>query len=312
MRLSPIKGVLVAAAICVGGFYGTPEAALASDAAADAKTAGSGAADDLLKTYFAAMNKATGPKDIEPFMAKVVKEKMKPMPDEAELGPLFAAMIHETHPTEVKIESRKEEGDRVVYDLLPVSVPKACADMAKDKSFSMKGNAVLVKEDGLWKVYKDYWVAEAKNADGNMRMAFGTDPDKKDDDKRGFGKPSQGDGSGSGAPKADYSDTLRDYLMSKFKHDGTGRQIYISLKVGADGTVNDLVVGGEKAQKEAEDKVRAMFNSAQPLPALPSDMAAKPYAWMMFDWQDNGGICISGPYFEDHTPDWVLKKMSSK
>lgn len=199
MRLSPIKGVLLAAVICVGGFYGMPGAALALDAAADAKTAGSGSADDFLKTYFAAMTKATGPKDIEPFMAKVVKEKMKPVPDEAELGPLFAEMIHETHPREVRIESRKEEGDRVFYDLLPVSIPKACADMAKDKSFSMKGSAVLVKEDGLWKVYKDYWIAESKNADGNMRMAFGTDPDKKDTDKRDFDNPPPSGGTEGGA-----------------------------------------------------------------------------------------------------------------
>lgn len=309
MRLSPVRGALVAAAICVGGLSSGMGVAFAFDASAEAQTAGGGAPDEFLKTYYAAMTKATGPKDIEPFMAKVVKEKMKPMPEEAALGPFFAAMIHETHPAEVKIDSKKEDGGRVLYDLSPVSVPKACADMAKDKSFSMKGSAVLVKEDGLWKVYKDYWVAESKNSDGNMRMAFGTDPDKKDD-KTEAG--SSGDSPAVGAEKADYSDTLRDYLMSKFKHDGSGKQIYISLKVGADGTVSELNVGGEKSQKDAEDKVKALFASVQPLPALPADMASKPYAWMMFDWQDNGGICISGPYFQENTPDWIIKKMSSK
>jgi hypothetical protein len=301
----------MASVICVAGSLGMTEAAFAFDAVSEAKTAGGGAPDDFLKAYYCAMNKAAGPKDIEPFMATVVKEKMKPVPEEVDLGPLFAEMIHQTHPAEVKIDSKREEAGRVLYDLSPVSVPKACADMAKDKSFSMKGSAVLVKEDGLWKVYKDYWVAEAKNADGNMRMAFGTDPDKKSDVGPG-GNVSSDDSPGSPSEKADYSDRLRDYLMSKFKHDGSGKQIYIALKVSADGTVSDLNVGGEKPQKEAEEKVRALFASVQPLPALPAEMASKPYAWMMFDWQDNGGICISGPYFQENIPDWVSKKIGSK
>jgi hypothetical protein len=304
MRFSPAKGVLLAAAICVGGMAGMPNAALAQDAAAEAKTAGAGAPDAFLKAYFVAMSKAKGPKDVEPYVADEVKAKMGPAPDEAELGPLFAEMIHSTHPVEVKIESKKEEGDRVIYDLTPTKLPKAVEDMAKDATFSMTGNAILVKQNGLWKVYKDFWIAESKSKDGNMRMTFGTDPDKKDDDKASFG-------SGPGG-KPDYSDSLRDIFMEKFKQAGSAKAIYITMKIAADGTVTDVNVAGEKAQKAAEDQVRAFISQAQPLPAPPSDMAGKPYAWMILDWQEDGGKCINGPFFDEKTPNWVNEKMGQK
>lgn len=198
MRLRAVKGILLATFISVGGSFAgaffdanagsmfSPFAAQA-DAVADAKRAGEGAPDEFLKAYFVAMSKVTGPKDIEPFMSEAVRAKMGPAPDEKELGPLFAEMIHSTHPAEIKIVSRKEEGERVVYDLLPVKLPKACEDMAKDATFSMTGSAILVKENGLWKIYKDYWVAESKGSNGNMRMSFGTNPDKKDDAKTNLG-----------------------------------------------------------------------------------------------------------------------------
>lgn len=212
MRLRAVKGILLATFISVGGsiagaFLDASAGSLFSsfaahaDAAADAKRAGEGAPDEFLKAYFVAMSKVTGPKDIEPFMAEAVRAKMGPAPDEKALGPLFAEMIRSTHPAEIKIVSRKEEGERVVYDLLPVKLPKACEDMAKDATFSMTGSAILVKENGLWKIYKDYWIAESKGSNGNMRMSFGTNPDKKND-----AKTNSGDG-GDAETKSEVSET---------------------------------------------------------------------------------------------------------
>jgi hypothetical protein len=311
MRLSSLNRFLLAASLCVSGALCSPDCAKADDAAvADAKNAkaeanansvGKGSADDFLKAYFVAMSVATGPKDIEPYLAKEVKVKMMPGPDDATLVPLFVEMIHSTHPGDAKIVSKKEEGDRVTYELLPTKIPKACEDMASLEGFNMKGSAILVKQDGLWKIHKDYWVAECKGKDGSMRMAFGTDPDKKDD----------GPGAdGSSMPK-DYSSTVRDYVLEKWKQEGAGKGIYVSMKISPKGEVSELTVGGESPQKDAEEQIRKAITSWQPLPALPGDQAGKPYAWMMFDWKD-GGRAISGPYFDDHTPEWVLEKISGK
>lgn len=309
MRLSSLNRFLLAVSLCVSGGLCSPDYAWADDAKnskaeANASAVGKGSADDFLKAYFVAMGDATGPKDIEPYLAKEVKAKMMPGPDDATLGPLFVEMIRSTHPGDVKIVSKKEEPDRVTYELLPTKVPKACADMASQPSFTMSGSAIVVKEDGLWKIRKDYWVAESRGKDGSMRMAFGTDPDKKDDD----GKP--GPDSPDFMPK-DYSSTLRDYVLDKWKQEGSGKAIYVAMKISPKGEVSELTVGGESPQKDAEEQIRKAITSWQPLPALPGDQAAKPYAWMMFDWKD-GGRAISGPYFDDHMPEWVLEKISGK
>ena len=308
MRLSSLNRFLLAASLCLSGALCSPNYANAEDtknpkAEASAEAAGKGSADEFLRAYFAAMGNATGPKDVEPYLASEVKAKMMPGPDDAMLAPLFVEMIHSTHPGDVKIVSKKEEADRVTYELLPTKVPKACADMAAQPSFTMKGSAILVKQDGLWKIHKDYWVAESKGKDGSMRMAFGTDPDKKDNDGPGADGP--------GAMPKDYSSTLRDYVLDKWKQEGSGKGIYVTMKISPTGEVSELTVGGENPQKDAEEQLRKAITSWQPLPAPPSDQVGKPYAWMMFDWKD-GGRAISGPYFDDHTPNWILEKISGK
>lgn len=317
MRLSSLNRLLLAVSLCLGGAICSPDYARADDAKttssdaknsiaeSDATKAGKGSADDFLKAYFTAMANATGPQDIEPYVSKEVKSKMMPGPDDPSLAPMFVEIIRSTHPVDVKIVSKKEAADRVTYDLLPTKVPKACADMANQPTFSMKGSAILVKQDGLWKVYKDYWVAESKGKDGSMRMAFGTDPDKKDDDRR-----TADDGPGFAVPK-DYSATLRDYFLDKWKQEGSGKSIYVAMKISPKGEVSELTVGGESPQKDAEAQIKQAIQSWQPLPALPDDQVAKPYAWMMFDWKD-GGRAISGPYMDDHMPEWVLEKISGK
>ena len=312
MRFSTVNRLLLAASLCVGGAVCSPDSARSADDASisdsvakaetTANTLGKGSADEFLRGYFESMAHATGPKDIEPFLAAEVKSKMMPGPDDATLGPLFVEMIQSTHPVDVKIVSKKEEGDKITYDLLPTKIPKACADMADQPTFKMTGSAILVKQGGLWKVHKDYWVAESKGKDGSMRMAFGTDPDKKDDD---------GSSGGDGVMPKDYSSTLRDFFLEKWKQEGSGKSIYVALKIGPKGEISEMTVGGETPQKDAEEQLRTAINGWQPLPVLPSDQAAKPYAWMMFDWKD-GGRAISGPYFDDHMPEWVLEKISGK
>ncbi|MDZ4837761.1 MAG: TonB C-terminal domain-containing protein [Candidatus Melainabacteria bacterium] len=320
MRLGYFNGFVLAATLSVSSTFGILDCAFAeatdantsaavssdsknSKAETNAIAVGKGSADDFLNAYFAAMHTATGPKDIEPYLATEVRAKMMPGPDDAALGPLFVEMIHSTHPVDVKVVSKKEEGDRVTYELLPTKVPKACEDMANQPSFSMKGSAILVKQDGLWKIHKDYWVAESKGKDGSMRMAFGTDPDKKDKDSRMDDGP--------GAMPKDYSSTLRDYFLEKWKQEGSGKAIYVAMKISPKGELSEITVGGESPQKVAEDQIREAIMSWQPLPVLPGDQADKPYAWMMFDWKD-GGRAISGPYFDDHMPEWVLEKISGK
>src|ERR1700741_2296120 len=78
--------------------------------AADAATV---SAEDFLKSYYTAMSKIKGPKDIEPFLSEKVKGKMPPddISDPKMVG-LFLEMIHSTQPTKVKVVSKKEEKDR--------------------------------------------------------------------------------------------------------------------------------------------------------------------------------------------------------
>lgn len=295
MVFGRLKGISLAAAICLSGFAtGLANAANAADDAASA--------DAFLRSYYAAMQSVKGPEDIEKYLSIEVKKKKKIEPVDKEMLPFFIDMIKSSHPVDVNIVSKKEEGDRIVYELTPKPVPKAVEEMAKAPTFSMKGSAILVKEDGQWKVYKDYWVAESKSKDGNMRMSFGTDPDKKDRDMAN--EP-------SGEPR-DYSSQLRDYLMEKWKQDGTGKEIYVVMKIAQDGSLSDLQIGGEKPQSDAVEKLKSFFASVQPLPALPKDYAEKPYAWMMLDWEKEKGRAISGPYFSEKAPDWVLEKISNK
>ncbi len=260
--------------------------------------------EEFLLSYYAAMAKATGPREIEPFLCDAVKSKMKIGPMDKELEPMFVEMIHSTHPQEVKIVSKKEEKDRVSFDLVPVKLPPAVLDMSKSENFKMTGSAVVILQNGEWKVYKDCWVAESSGKDGKMRLAFGTDPDSKDSDKDGLDLPSNGE-------PQDYSTSLRKHLMKNWKLEGSGKQIYVSMKVSSEGAVSDLVVKGEEPQAASEELLKALISGAQPLPVPPADMKEKPYAWMVFDWSDKGR-CISGPYFDEKVPDWVFEKTGNK
>ncbi|MBX9671692.1 MAG: TonB C-terminal domain-containing protein [Candidatus Obscuribacterales bacterium] len=260
--------------------------------------------EEFLLSYYAAMAKAKRPQEIEPFLCDAVKSKMKVGPMDKELEPMFVEMIHSTHPAEVKILSKKVEKDRVSFDLLPSKLPPAVLDMSKSENFKMTGTAVVIRQNGDWKIYKDCWVAESSGKDGKMRLAFGTDPDNKNSDKEGL------DQSFDGEPQ-DYSTSLRKHLMNNWKQEGSGKQIYVSMKVSPEGSITDLVVKGEESQKESEELLRTLISSVQPLPVPPRDMLGKPYAWMVFDWSDKGR-CISGPYFDDKVPDWVTEKTGTK
>lgn len=309
MRLSLINGIALSMALYLGSTYAFGQDARAQTRGTPtaASSSASSSPDDFLRTYYQAMSKAKGPQDIEPYMSREVKSKMKAGPDDAELASLFAEMIQSTHPIDVKIVSKKVEGDKVIYDLLPNKIPPACADIAKEPTFSMKGSAIVVKQDGEWKIYKDHWVAESKGKDGNFRMSFGTDPDAKDKEPA---LPPEASPEMSKA--ADYSSALRDHLVNKWKQAGTGKEIYITMKISPTGSVSDLTIGGASPQQPAEDQLRELIMSAQPLPALPEEMADKPYVWMMLDWEVDKGRCISGPYFHDKLPDWVMEKMAKK
>jgi hypothetical protein len=221
---------------------------------------------------------------------------------------MFVEMFKSTHPGEIKVVSRKVEPDKITFDLLPGKIPPAMADMAKSANFKMTGVVCVVKEDGQWKIHKDVWSAEASGKDGSQRMTIGTDPDKEDAEKPSS-LPAEKPANDSAFN--DYPSSLRDFLMKKWQQAGTGKKIYVTMKILPNGNVADLKVAGEKQQKEAEEQLRKLITSAQPLPALPSDKQSTPFVWMMFDWQDKGR-CISGPYFEDKNPDWVFKQSGAK
>ena len=97
--------------------------------------------------------------------------------------------------------------------------------MKPDAKCSLKGQVALVKENGEWKIDKDFWKFESVGKDGKFSQSSGLNPDR-DDDKAGAGSSDQDGGASSRMSSDDdknwapsENDDLLDRTMKLWKRD---------------------------------------------------------------------------------------------
>lgn len=140
------------------------------------------AVQQLIDNYYAATRKAKDIQEIVPFMAKKNQEEVKNKPVPPEMTELAMSVVRNSVPNTYKVNSRKVEPNRVIFELSSEDFPKEQL-FPLPKGVVANGEFIAIKEDGEWKVYKDYWTA--KSADGSEKTTFGTNPDKdKDKDEK--------------------------------------------------------------------------------------------------------------------------------
>ena len=286
--------------------------------------------------YYAAKAKTKFPLEVHGYFSKriVVKQlefekERKEKPEEFAMMMKLAEALGGNEPSKIKVvgkDAALSTEARQIYDIEAVEIPKSYKEMMKpDAKCSLKGQVALVKENGEWKIDKDFWKFESVGKDGKFSQSSGLNPDR-DDDKAGAGSSDQDGGTSSRMSSADdknwapsENDDLLDRTMKLWKRDKSlssaeskGKSIFAAIKIDKTGEIVDLQIGGEKAQPEAEEQLRQFFTKAQPFKPLPASYAGKSNAWMMFDWS-HGGEAISGPYFsEGPVSDSVIDKIHHK
>ncbi len=287
--------------------------------------------------YYAAKAKTKFPLEVHGYFSKriVVKQlefekERKEKPEEFAMMMKLAEALGGNEPSKIKVvgkDAALSTEARQIYDIEAVEIPKSYKEMMKpDAKCSLKGQVALVKENGEWKIDKDFWKFESVGKDGKFSQSSGLNPDR-DDDKAEAGSSGPEGGASSGGMSSDDdknwapsdTDDLLDRTMKLWKRDKSlssaeskGKSIYAAIKIDKAGEIVDLQIGGEKAQPEAEEQLRQFFTKAQPFKPLPASYAGKSNAWMMFDWS-NGGEAISGPYFsEGPVSDSIIDKIHHK
>ncbi len=287
--------------------------------------------------YYAAKAKTKFPLEVHGYFSKriVVKQlefekERKEKPEEFAMMMKMAEALGGDEPSKIKVvgkDAALSTEARQIYDIEAVEIPKSYKEMMKpDAKCSLKGQVALVKENGEWKIDKDFWKFESVGKDGKFSQSSGLNPDR-DDDKADSGSSGADGGASSGGMSSDDdknwapsdTDDLLDRTMKLWKRDKSlssaeskGKSIYAAIKIDKAGEIVDLQIGGEKAQPEAEEQLRQFFTKAQPFKPLPASYAGKSNAWMMFDWS-NGGEAISGPYFsEGPVSDSIIDKIHHK
>ena len=293
----------------------------------------------FIMEYYAAKAKTKFPLEVHGFFSKriVVKQlefekERKEKPAEFAMMMKMAEAFGGDEPSKIKVvgkDAALSTEARQIFDIEAVEIPKSYKEMMKpDAKCSLKGKVALVKENGEWKIDKDFWKFESVGKDGKFSQSSGLNPDGDDkkagaaSDDQGGNNTSEGLVSSSDDDKnwsPSDSDDLLDRTMKLWKRDKSlsstgskGKSIYAAIKIDKAGEIVDLQVGGEKAQPEAEEQLRQFFTKAQPFKPLPASYAGKTNAWMMFDWSD-GGEAISGPYFsEDPISGSIMDKVHHK
>lgn len=269
-------------------------------------------AEQFLQKYFKAVSTAKTFAELEPLYTPMpVDEKTKDLMKD----PMFSKIIMEglkSEPAAVKVVSKAQKGERLVFELAPAVVPTAFASQAKSPTFSMQGQVVLVPSGDSWKVHKDYWTVKYADANGKSTTRFGRNPpdertrDESDSDAS-IGTDKQSAGTTGSSLSKDYDSLFRDNLLKKWQRTGKGK-LYTVMRVLPDGLVTDLQIGGETNQPEARAQLEKAILQSQPFPALPADKKETPIVWMFVDWNPEGHA-ISGPYFSEKSPQWVLDKI---
>ena len=297
--------------------------------------------------YYAAKAKTKFPLEVHGFFSKriVVKQlefekDRKEKPEEFAMMMKLAEAFGGQEPTKIKVvgkDAALSTEARQIFDIEAVEIPKSYKEMMKpDAKCSLKGQVALVKENGEWKIDKDFWKFESVGKDGKFSQSSGLNPDR-DDKKEKTGEIAGGQegGDSSSSPSSSSgmvssgdddknwspsdSDDLLDRTMKLWKRekalgsaDSKGKSIYAAIKIDKTGEIVDLQIGGEKAQPAAESQLRLFFTKAQPFKPLPASYVGKTNCWMLFDWS-SGGEAISGPYFsEGPVSDSIIDKINHK
>ena len=304
----------------------------------------------FIMQYYAAKAKTKFPLEVHGFFSKriVVKQlefekERKEKPEEFAMMMQMAEALGGDEPSKIKVvgkDAAQSTAAREIYTIEAVEVPKSYKEMMKPNAkCTLKGEVALVKENGEWKIDKDFWRFESIGPDGKFSQSSGLNPDR--DDKKGRQTAAGAAGAGSDVKAGDQdsgagaaisssddedrnwmpsdSDDLLDRIMKLWKRnkmgtgaDAKGKSIYAAIKIDKAGEIVDLQIGGEKAQPEAESQLREFFTKAQPFKPLPASHSGQTNAWMMFDWA-NGGEAISGPYFSDGpVADSIIDKINHK
>ncbi len=261
-------------------------------------------AEDFLHRYFYTLANAKSVMEMKKFY---LTTKEDPKTDEMLKDPVFAkfalSMI-QGDPARVKIVSKKEELNKVTFQLVPIDIPTQYQEQSKQPGFSMTGEAIVITDNGGWKIYKDYWTVISNESGAKSTIRFGRDPDSKVGDSRGDSDTK------SAMPPEDYDSKFRHRIMENWKQSGKGN-LYALVHVLPDGKLDEVIVGSETDQKSAFQQAKAMLADLQPFPTLPADKLSTPYAWMQISWSDDGKG-FSGPYFNDKYPSYILEKLNFK
>lgn len=132
-------------------------------------------AEQFLKRYLHTISAMKKMHDLEPFLAD---EQLKKMNDDAGiprdvLENFAVTTIKSMEPSEVRIESQVEDGDKTTFQLAPAKIPSGLVDAAKSPTFEMRGKIILTKANGDWKVNTDRWTVHTKGPSGETNQNFG-------------------------------------------------------------------------------------------------------------------------------------------
>lgn len=258
-------------------------------------------AEEFLQRYFYTLANAKSVMEMKKFY---VITNDDPKAEEMLKDPTFAKFaltMMQGEPAKVKVVSKKEEPNRVTFQLLPIEVPTQYQAQSKQPGFSMKGEAIVITDNGEWKIYKDYWTVISNDGGSKSTFRFGRDPDSKVGDRK------DDSDNKSSMPPEDYDTKFRHRIMDDWKQKGKG-SVYALVRVSPEGKLSEVIVGGETDQKAAFDEIKTMLSALQPFPALPADKLSTPYAWMQISWSEDGKG-FSGPYFNEKCQDYILEKL---
>lgn len=293
-----------AASLLLSGVFNVCQAKI-TEAEPSAKTAPHAeSAEAFLHRFFYTLANAKSVMEMKKFY--VVTKSDDPKADEMLKDPVFAKFaltMMKGEPSKVRVISKVEGPNKVTFQLAPVDIPAQYQAQSKQPGFSMTGEAIVITDNGDWKIYKDYWTVISNESGSKSTFRFGRDPDSK------VGG-SDGESDAKSPMPEDYESQFRHRIMENWKQSGKGN-VYALVHVLPDGKLDEVIIGGETDQKSAFAQAKAMLSDLQPFPALPADKASTPYAWIQLSWSDEGKA-ISGPYFNDKYATYIVEKLKFK
>ncbi|MBK9144596.1 MAG: TonB C-terminal domain-containing protein [Candidatus Melainabacteria bacterium] len=262
--------------------------------------------DKFMAFYYSSIKKADKLDKLLPFYTRAQLDDMDRMKKQAgtedgiDMDGLMLEMLKSEQPTEVRILSATRAADRVEYKLEPANLPPDKLALKEKGNFTMTGELVLVREDGKWKVYKDYWQSHTKDDSGEFSSSFGINPDrKKEREAQAISEPPS------------FDSQFRDKFFKEWTSASGKGNVYVAVRLGDNGEITEsYFMSKEAGQEKSVEAIKDFFSKVTDLPPLPDEFKSKPYAWMSFSWSEKGARAISGPYFDDEFPDWVSKQRS--